>query len=60
MWIRCESGVTEILTKPIHGTVDIGEGGEKRIRIPTGVWLHVVETNDSLFIDGKDIQDAKA
>lgn len=54
MWIRCQSGITEIMTLKDDSTK-----GEP-FRIPTGEWIHVAETNDKVFIDGKDIQDAKA
>ena len=55
MWIRCETGVTEILREKKSDDDKVVP-----FRIPTGTWIHVVETNDKVFIDGKDIQDAKA
>lgn len=55
MWIRCESGVTEILREKNDAT-----DKPKPFRIPTGTWIHVVQANDKVFIDGEEVQDAKA
>lgn len=51
MWIKCPCG--EVLIKQDHAE-------SEPVRLPTGRWVHVIESMEKVFIDGEGNQDAKA